>query len=152
MVKVIKVRGQLSGKEYLEARIYMVTTIETGQKAESVEQNRTYLMWVRLRNTYKNDRQNTPANYDDKWWYYDISLRILPKTDGIQIYSGAGFQTPVPRATFLTDVLGEQRYRWYPVYFKWTKSAPKDVNDLEFSFGLYAQEVQRVTNWATLKP
>lgn len=152
MVHIIAVQGQLSGKEYLQAYIWGVITVETGKRAEAVDDTRTYRMWVRLQNTYRNNWQSNPANYDDKWWYLDINLRVVPQTDGIQVYSGANFQTPGPRVTFYVDKLQEQQYRWFPVYFKWTKSTAKDVNDLEFKMGLYAHEIERVRHWRILKP
>jgi hypothetical protein len=151
MAHLLAVQGQLSKEKYLQVMIDSVITLETGQKAESVENTRTYQMRVKVFNSYKNN-PNDSNNYDDKWWYYDISIRIIPKTSGLQLYTGANFQTTASRRDIEIHRLREQEPYWIPIYFKWNKPQPKDVNELEFNFGLYAQEVQRVKNWTTLTP
>lgn len=152
MVRVLKVKGPLSGKEYLEARMLRVIDLTTNTTAQAVDNTRTYCLRLRVMNTYKNNLRNNRDEYDDKWGYYNTNLRVVPKTKGIQIYSSPNFQTPFPRFETMIDELREQEGRWYSIYFKWTEADAKDVNDLKFSIGLYTHEELMVKNWSDLSP
>ena len=136
----------------LEARIVRIVDRATGQAAQAVDRTREYELEVELKNTYKNDWQNDPEKWDDKYWYIDSSLRIVPDTDGLQFYSGPGFFHAMPRAAFSEPKLGEQESRLYKIYFKWTMPNACDVNDLKFKVGLYTHEELREKQWNTLSP
>ena len=148
MVKSFKIKED----KFLEVKVWGVIDRTTSKIAQSVDSTREYTLWMRVKNIYKNDWRNDPQKWDDKWWYVDISLRVVPVNDGIQIYSGAGFATKMPRFSTMIKRLGEQQYRWFPIYFKWQKPNALDVNDLKFNTGIYAHEELRIKNWSHLSP
>jgi hypothetical protein len=108
-----------------------------------------YSMLVKVWNGYRNSGGD---NYDDKWWYYDINVRIIPKTEGVLLYTGAGFATQTSRVAYEIHRLEEQIANHHEVYFKLAQDVQVPVGSLEFVVGLYAQEVRRDKDWTTLSP
>lgn len=160
MVSRLPVTGQFSGKEYLTAELLYVHACDTGDIAEGVEKDRPYALHVRLTNSYApSTRPNSPDyHWEEKYWYYNISLRVCAETKGIEIYEDASFNVSTILRGNRKDIWinlipcgrGIENPKLFDVYFKWKGSGQEDINNLKFTLGLYAQEVQRSQNWGTL--
>jgi hypothetical protein len=105
---------------------------------------------MQLTNKYSSTGAFSPADYDDRWRYYDVSLRVFPVTNGIQLYSGTDFSMPVPGIVMEYPRVVEQQLIHVDVFFRWTGGGQKDVDELFFNVGLYAHEVERTKNWDKL--
>jgi hypothetical protein len=96
--------------------------------------------------------------WNEKWAYYDIDLRIIPR-DNIKPYitiyeidEATNQQITRSRIGKTVPCLREGTSQAVNVLFRWA-GASLSVYNLDFSVGLYANEVLRDNNWAEpLKP
>jgi len=82
MVSKLPLTGQFSEKEWLTAELLYVHVCDTGDIAQAVERNRQYALHVRLKNSYVPSTRPTNPDYhmEEKYWYYNISLRVCAET------------------------------------------------------------------------